>query len=204
MPYKFCKALIKKNVEKKKKLFFPPKRKLRLFPFVRKKMPFSFDSPLAVTISTEGLTQEQIDLLKELEAKGLIPKITWIESSPNSFDDRMKYALLYLHSDEAKSLGCKILKGYDYAWIKIALDCSKMPVHYVKYTGMSTPKFVEYIRSLGYTDIAGSKTINKVMTHARWQSESNTIAFHRINISMPEHKRRNRIALKFLEIMNEV
>ena len=204
MPYKFRKLTAKKSAERKGTRYFILARTSRLLSRVRRSILPPASKPRCITISTEGLTQEQIDLLKELEAKGLIPKITWIESSPNSFDDRMKYALLYLHSDEAKSLGCKILKGYDYAWIKIALDCSKMPVHYVKYTGMSTPKFVEYIRSLGYTDIAGSKTINKVMTHARWQSESNTIAFHRINISMPEHKRRNCIALKFLEIMNEV
>ena len=84
-----------------------PRRTVRFFSFVRKARPFSLDRPLAITIGTDGLTEEQIDLLKELESKGRLPKITWIASSPNGFDDVMKFALLYLHSDEACAQGVR-------------------------------------------------------------------------------------------------
>lgn len=174
------------------------------FSFVRKPRPVSFRPPHAITIGTDGLTQEQIDFLKGLEAKGRLPKITWITSTPNGFDDLMKLALLYLHSDEAKEMGCKILWGYDYAWIKIALERGPIPDRYSIHRYMSTPKFVDYISSLGFTDIAGSKTLNKAIAQAKWHSDGNMLTFHRSFISVLERKRRNRIVLKFLEIMNEI
>lgn len=161
-------------------------------------------NPLYITISTGGASPQEVELLKELEAKGRISKITWIESNPGSLDDKIKYVLSYLHTDEAKKLGCRICKGYDYAWIKLAMDSKRMPERYSSCKYMSTPKFVEYIKSLGFTDIAGSKTINKAKSHAKWQSETNILTFHGISLSAPERKRRNMIAWKFLEMMNEV
>lgn len=160
--------------------------------------------PLQITISIGGAEPQEIELLKDLEAKGCISNITWIESNPGSFDEKMKYVLSYLHSDEAKKLGCRIRKGYDYAWIKIAMDSKKMPERYNSSKHMSTPKFVEYIKSLGFSDIAGPKTINKAKAHAMWQSETNTIVFYKIYLSNVERKRRNLIAWKFLEMINEI
>lgn len=181
-----------------------PRRTVRFFSFVRKARPFSLDRPLAITIGTDGLTEEQIDLLKELESKGRLPKITWIASSPNGFDDVMKFALLYLHSDEAKEMGCKILHGYDYAWIKIALEHGPIPDRYTCYRYMSTPKYVDYIKSLGFTDIAGSKTLNKFIAKAKWHKDDKLLTFKDLFNNASERRRRNRIALKFLEIMNEI
>ena len=181
-----------------------PRRTVRFFSFVRKARPFSLDRPLAITIGTDGLTEEQIDLLKELESKGRLPKITWIASSPNGFDDVMKFALLYLHSDEAKEMGCKILHGYDYAWIKIALEHGPIPDRYTCYRYMSTPKYVDYIKSLGFTDIAGSKTLNKFIAKAKWLKDDKLLTFKDLFNNASERRRRNRIALKFLEIMNEI
>lgn len=203
MPYKIRKATKKNNVERRKTRYSVHTRTSRLFSRMRKSLYPPSSQQLYITISTEGLTLEQIDLLKVLEAKGLIPKITWITSSPNSFDELMKFALLCLHSDEAEETGCKIVKGYDYAWIKIVLDCGPLPNRYSIHRFMSTPKFVEYIKSLGFTDIAGSKTLNKAIKQARWHKEGNTLTFHRFFIGNKECKRRIRIALKFLEIMNE-
>lgn len=186
--------------EKKKTI----KRMMFFSLFSRKAISKSAIRPLSITISIDGLTQEQIDLLKELEAKGLIPKITWISSGHNGFDDVMKLALLYLHSNEAKEMGCKIIHGYDYAWIKIALERGPIPERYSSHRYMSTPKFVEYIKSLGFKDIAGSKTLNKAIAQATWHPKFNSLFFlQRFHISRLENRRRNNIALKFLEIMNE-
>ena len=181
------------------------RRKLKLSLLEKKReILFYFNCPLDITISTEGLTQEQIDLLKALETKGLLPKITWISSSPNGFDDVMKCALLHLHSDKAKEMGCKILRGYDYAWIKIALERGPIPDRYSSHRYMSTPKFVDYIRRLGFKDIVGSKTLNKYIAQAKWHSEGNSLTFPICFIGNTECKRRNHIVVKFLEIMNEV
>ena len=159
----------------------------------------------SITISTEGLTQEQINLLKELEAKGLIPKITWIESGcGNGADDKIKYALLYLHSDEAQSLNCKIRWGYDYAWIILALNSGPIPNRYCVLRHKSTPKYVNYIKPLGFTDIAGFQTLNKMLAKAKWLPKENKLYFHGCHISISESKRRNNIASKFIELMNEV
>lgn len=204
MPTKFRKLTTKNNAVRKKMHNSVRVRASRVLSRVRKLICPPASLPLCITISTEGLTQEQTDLLKEMEAKGLIPKITWIESRPSGLEDKLKYALLYFHSEEAKSLGCKILKGYDYAWVKIAMDSNKMPNRYGNYQFMSTPKFVEFIKSLGFSDIAGAKTLNKLMAHARWNSDDNIINFHRVHISISERKRRNLIAKMFLEIMNEM
>lgn len=182
----------------------PQRRIVKFFSFVRKPGPVSYRPPLAITIGTGGLTQEQIDLLKELEAKGLIPKITWITSTPNGFDDLMKLALLYLHSDEAKEMGCKMVKGYDYAWIKIALDRGPIPDRYYDHRYMSMPKFVDYIKSLGFKDIAGSKTLNKARALAKWHSEGNMLTFPNSFVDNKERNRRNNIVVKFLEIIKEV
>ena len=180
------------------------RKTLRFFSLMKRPRRFSFDCPHAIAIDIGGLTQEQINLLKELEAKGLIPKITWIKSSHNSFDDRMKFALLYLHSDDAKSLGCKMKRGYDYAWIKIALERGPIPERYTEYRYMSMPNFVDYIKSLGFKDIAGSKTLNKFIAKATWIKGENCLSFPRGFLGRLECKRRNGIVSKFLEIMNEV
>ncbi len=202
MPYKIRKATTKKNAEKKKTRYSVHMRTSRLLSRVRRLIYPPSRQPLCITISTEGLTQEQIDLLKELERKGLIPKITWITSAPNSINDKMKYALLYLHSDEAKSLGCKMQRGYDYAWIKMALDHGTIPSPYSNLKHMSTPSFVKYIKKLGFTDVAGSKTLNKCIAMANWYS--NSISFPGIFIPVSECERRNKINSKFLELINEI
>ena len=212
MPTKYREATKKKNAERKVKRYFARTRmrtsgmisRARGARGARRLIPPLSGQPLCITISTEGLTQEQIDLLKELEAKGLIPKITWITSSHNTINDKIKYALLYLHSDEAKSLGCKMKRGYDYAWIKMALDHGAIPGPYSKLKYMSTPAFVKYIKKLGFTDIAGSKTLNKFIAKAHWHSDDNSIYFPGLYISVSECERRNKISLKFLEIMNEI
>ena len=153
------------------------KRKMKFFFFARKARRFSFKIPKAIAISTEGHSPAEIAFLQDAEAKGLITNVTWISSSPNGFDEKMKFALLYLHSDEAESLGCKMKRGYDYAWIKIALERGPIPDRYSSQRYMSTPKFVDYIQSLGFKDIAGSKTLNKFIAKAEWQKTESRLSF---------------------------
>ena len=163
-----------------------------------------FYGPLNISISTHGLTQQQINLFKELERNREIPPITWIVSAPNSVDDKIRLALIYLHSKEAKEQGCQMQNGYDYAWVKMALDHGGIPSPYHQLKFMSTPTFVSYIISLGFTDIAGSKTLNKFIAKATWLRDAYIISFKGVPIAKPECDRRNKIALKFLEIVNEI
>ena len=157
-----------------------------------------------ITVGTDDLTENQIEFLKDSVSKGILPEITWIESKADSFDEAMKSVLTTLHSDEAKAQGYRIERGYDYAWIKIAYDCGPIPERHLKSRFMSTPQFVKYIRSLGFEDIAGSKTLNKFIADARWHKESKTFTFKNLSVNALERCRRNRIVQKFLEIMNEV
>ena len=173
-------------------------------PFEVKARRLRRPAPCSIAVSPEGTPPEEIEFLKDAEAKGLISNVIWISSSPNTFDERMKFALAFLHSQVAESLGCRMTKGYDYAWIKIALDRGPIPKRYLSQRFLSTPKFVYYIISLGVTDIAGSKTLNKFIAQAKWHSDCNKISFPKVFLSNLEIKRRNRIILKFLEIMNEV
>ena len=68
-----------------------------------------------------------------------------------------------------------MIRGYDYAWIKMALDHGAIPGPYSKLKYMSTPAFVKYIKKLGFADIAGSKTLNKFIAKAHWHSDDNSI-----------------------------
>jgi len=165
---------------------------------------YPFHNVHFITISVDGLTEEQIAFFKEAEKKGLIPKITWIDSKYDSTDDKMKFALLYLHTEDADSEGCQIKHHYDYAWIKMAIDHGPIPSPYWKLRHRSTPAFVKYIQWLGFTDIAGSKTLNKVLAKAKWYDGENRISFPKFGIGILECKRRNRIAMKFLELINEL
>ncbi len=202
MPYKVHEATTKKDAERRKLRHSVRVRASKLLSRVRKRLLFHYRRPLCITISTEGLTQEQIDLLKEQERKGRIPKITWITSAPHFINDKVKFALLYLHSDEADLLGCKMKRGYDYAWIKMAIDHGSIPSPYSNLKHMSTPAFVKYIKKLGFTDVAGSKTLNKFIAMGHWYS--NDITFPDIPVSVSECERRNKINLKFLELLNEI
>ena len=157
-----------------------------------------------ITISTHDLTQAQIQLFKDMERRGGIPPITWIESVPSTVDDKIRLALLYLHGEEAKKPKCQMQKGYDYAWIKMALDYGSIPSPYHYLKSMSTPTYVEYIQSLGFKDIAGSKTLNKFIAKSKWVRDANAISFRGFPVAKPECDRRNNIALKFLEIVNEI
>ena len=158
----------------------------------------------AMTVCIGNLTDKQIKFLKDSVSKGILPEITWLESKADSFDEAMKTVLTTLHSEEAKAQGYRIERGYDYAWIKIAYDCGPIPERHLKSRFMSTPQFVKYIRSLGFKDIAGSKTLNKFIADARWHKDSKTLTFKNLSVNALERRRRNRIVQKFLEIMNEV
>lgn len=195
----------KNNVVRRKKRISSLALKAKIFYYKRMVRRYFLNRPVGISISVAGLPLEQLAFLKDAESKGLITNVTWINSgSSQNPEDIIKYALLYLHSDDARKQGCEMIRGYDYAWIKIVLDRAQVPSRFSTLKYMSAPKFVEYIKSLGFMDIAGPKTLNKVISQARWLSDSNKLSFQGYLISMPEIKRRNSIALKFMEILNEM
>lgn len=180
------------------------KRKMKLFSLAVKARRLSVKRPCAITISTEGHSQAEIEYLQDAEAKGLITNVTWIRSNNKGVDDSIRYAIHCLHTKEAQTYNCNIQKQYDYAWIKMALDHGSVPSRFGILQHRSTPTFVRYIQSLGFTDIAGSKTLNKELSKAFWDSLNSTITFPKSYVNILERKRRNRIAMKFLEILNEI
>lgn len=68
------------------------KRKMKFFSLAVKARRLSVKRPYAITISTEGHSPAEIEFLQDAEAKGLITNVTWITSSSNGFDEKMKYA----------------------------------------------------------------------------------------------------------------
>jgi hypothetical protein len=165
---------------------------------------FSGRFPYAISISTRKHSKKEIDFLKDAEEKGYITNVTWINSGSIYNDDKFRDALHYLHSEHAEKLNCKIQNHYDYAWIKLAIDHGKIPSRFWILKYMSTPAFVSYIKLLGFFDIAGSKTLNKYIAAAQWHPEEIKFSFPKSYISISECRRRNDIALKFLEIINEI
>ncbi len=161
-------------------------------------------TPHSISIATSGHTQEEIEFLKEAERKGLIRNVTWIISNNGSVDETITYAICCLHTEAAKKNGCAIINQYDYAWLKMVLNHGPLPSRFRILKSMSTPAFVHYIQSLGFRDIAGSKTLNKVLATAFWNSTKMEITFRGRPIGIQECKRRNRIAMKFLEILTEI
>lgn len=161
-------------------------------------------TPRAITVSTRDLPFDQMEFLIDAERTGKLTNITWIFSNDGPVDEKIKKTLHYLHSKEAKEMCCNIQKQYDYAWIKFVLDCCKIPGSFLCLRSMSTPKFVNYIQSLGFYDIAGSKTLNKELATAFWDSTNERIIFRNVYVDIKEHKRRNNIVSKFREMLNEI
>lgn len=157
-----------------------------------------------LSVSTGKHPEHEIAFLRESEQKGLITNVTWIESEVSrNIDDAIREALLYLHSKQAKYLCCNIQKKYDYAWVKMALDHGKIPMRFHALKDMSAPKFYEYIISLGFYDIAGPKTLNKMIASAQWYPNAMQLHFPYSLNNIKEFRRRNNIVSKFLEYINE-
>ena len=160
--------------------------------------------PRATTVRTYDIPLDQLEFLKEAERTGKLTDITWIITNDGPIDEKIKQILHYLHSEKAKEMNYNIKKRYDYAWIKLILDRGKIPSSFLSLRSMSTPKFVTYILSLGFYDIAGSKTLNKELATAFWDSLNNKIIFRNVYVDIKECRRRNSIALKFFEMLNEI
>lgn len=158
----------------------------------------------AISVDKRLSPPQEIHFLQEAEKKGYITNVTWLNSDGNGVDDDIKHVIKCLKTDSAKKYNYYLKNQYDYAWLKIAIDYGNIPNRFAVLKYMSTPKFVQYIKSLGYFDIAGPKTLNKELAKAFWCSKNNSITFPMSHIGIIESKRRNCITQKFLEILNEI
>ena len=118
--------------------------------------------------------------------------------NPNTaIEDDLKEALLYLTSDEAKNNGFNLENGYDFAWIKLAID-QGLVNGYDRINNYSYPKFRELVCSFGFENlIAKEKTLLKYYNYAN----ANTIPWIYSDCNAIERNRRNEIVLKFVEYM---
>jgi hypothetical protein len=182
----------------------PQRRTVSFSLFVRKARLLSIEYPLDIAVHLGRTPIKEIAFLKDAEAKGLITNVIWIDSNPNNPEDRIKWALWYLHFPKKEDIDCKIVYGYDYAWIKIVLEHGPILDRYSSMRFMSTPKFENFIKSLGFKDVASSKTLNKYIAQAWWNRKCNRLLFPGNDIDSIECKRRNSIVAKFIEIMKEI
>ncbi len=148
--------------------------------------------------------KEQLSLMKEF-ADSMDDKFIDISGLRiETTQDRLKIALTYLNSVKAQQNKCAIKNGSDYALIFKAIKAGifRGYEHVLNY---STPKFVKYVRELGFSNIVQSKTIDK---------RYNTIIIHGNDKliwdytdcydNVLEKNRRNKIVRAFVDIMNEI
>ena len=76
----------------------------------------------------------------------------------------LKFTLNCLHDKESR---VRILHGYDYAFIKIAID--KVGFNGSKRLDSSMPAFRKLIQDSGFDDICGEKTLNKYYSNVKGQ-----------------------------------
>ena len=123
------------------------------------------------------------------------------EDMLSALEDEMKCALTYLHSDYAKEEGFNIKNGYDYALIKLVIDRG---MFYGSKRLLDTmPGFINLINRLGFTDICGAKTLNKIYSASN-RSDFNWTFTDSKGRTNSEKNRRNSLIRAFAEKMREI
>lgn len=114
----------------------------------------------------------------------------------NAIDERMKSILDTLNAEENKDEEWAIKNGYDYAFIKYALD--KLMVNGCEnLSNIPTPQFIEYLKAVGVNNCCGDKTLNKYLQKVSGDFPSCRFS----GVKHKEAKRRNAIINKFVEEM---
>ena len=153
--------------------------------------------PKHITVTKDLLTPYQVEELERfLSERGI--EALWISHRQRLVEEKLREALTYLNSEQCS---CRIQQGYDYAWVKRAID-KKLFQGCERISNYSYPKFVQYIQSLGFGNIAGAKTLAKYYNTVSgrefpWEySDCRDKSF--------EQQRRNHIVMKLIEIMTEL
>ena len=122
-------------------------------------------------------------------------------------DNKMFLALTYLKSKAAETESCNIKEGYDYAWIKLAIDKQqfiKNPMErFIGYTELinyTYKDFVDYIKRLGFNDICGDRNVERYYMYAEGQFPN--FRYKDCEMNQGRADKRNRIIKSFIAIMN--
>ena len=156
-----------------------------------------------IAILEAKYTKQQIEsLIKTCDEQG-IDYVIMPASVPNVTEERMRLALEFLNSEQAKTQGNAIKEKYDYAWIKRVID-KKLFAGASKVANKSFPSFVSYIKSLGCPEIH-STDISRYYNKAKDKNVDGSLPwdYEDCKNDRNETNRRNRIALTFLDIMKE-
>ena len=134
---------------------------------------------------------------------------TTIKIEPKKpIDARISLVLSYLRSKAADEEDCYIKKGYDYAWIKLAID--KQPyisnsmerfLGYKELLNYSHKQFVSYIKGLGFTDICEHRNLQRYYNYAEGRYPKFT--YKDCELDQGKADRRNRIITTFVDLMND-
>lgn len=109
----------------------------------------------------------------------------------------LKFTLNCLHGKESR---VRILHGYDYAFIKIAID--KVEFNGRERLFSSMPDFRKLIQDLGFDDICGEKTLNKYYSNVNGQYPHFIFGDNRGKV-LAEINRRNELINNFINLMKE-
>ena len=121
---------------------------------------------------------------------------------------KMKLALEYLNSDEAKKRKCNIINDYDYAWILKAIEIQpslgvlERFLGYTELINLGYDGFIDIIQELGFTRI-GKRNLQRFYKYA--PENKLPLTFNDLEDKLhknSEAQRRNNIISTFLKIMN--
>lgn len=150
-------------------------------------------------------TKEEAEIFKQHMKKNDV--FVYIPASvPNNTEERMRWALNYLNSQEAKEQGCAIKEGYDYAWIKRVIDKNLFAgANRVKTKSFSS--FVSYIKNfkLEIQNLASTTVLSRYYRKAKDRCENGSLPWDYEDCPNDriETNRRNDLAMAFLGIMTD-
>lgn len=155
--------------------------------------------PNAISIDSSLHSQAEIEKMTVFFEENNID-VTWLDSAQLGKENSLQAAITYLNSPEAVAPRCNIMYGYDYAWVKRAIDKRLFPGA-EKIRNYSFPQFKRYMEQLGFKNVAGAKTLAKYYNQAEGTKLPWT--YKDCTDRRDEALRRNRIVGKFLEMMYE-
>ena len=149
-------------------------------------------------------TKEEAEIFKQHMKKNDV--FVYIPASvPNNTEERMRWALNYLNSQEAKDQGCAIKHKYDYYWIKMVIDKNLFPGAKI-IASKSIPQYIKFLESLGIPnqDLPDKTLFSNYKIKFRGENCYLPWDYEDCPNDREEKNRRNNIAMTFLGIMSNI
>lgn len=156
-----------------------------------------------LSFSRQHYNDQQVKLLQELAKKDPLGCFMYEGPFPLNNYERFRTAIEEMTSEANKRNSWYIKHKYDYAWIKRAIDWRTIR-NYDKYMDVSNPKFVKFLKMMGFPRVPDDKTLAKFYNKAERGDGYTPPWRYTDGCGVYEEGRRNMIAAKFIEMMNAI